>query len=150
MTASPLQEAPPVEGAHLVLYDGVCGLCNRLVQFLLERDRRGVFVFASLQSATATALIARLGGRPDKLTSFYVVADYRADSARLLGRSEAALFVAGQLPWPWRAALSMRVLPAAILDLGYDVVARSRYRIFGRLEHCLVPPPEFRRRFIDA
>jgi predicted DCC family thiol-disulfide oxidoreductase YuxK len=95
-------------------------------------------------------MVERFGGNPNELTSFYVVANYRADRARMFSRSGAALFVAGELGWPWKAMVLMRVLPTAILDRIYDVVARTRYRVFGRFEHCLTPRPEFRRRFIDA
>jgi predicted DCC family thiol-disulfide oxidoreductase YuxK len=148
MTGSPAQ-APAAEGAHLVLYDGVCGLCSRLIQFVLTHDRRAVFSFASLQSATGRAMAERSGGDPDELTSFYVVADYRTSHARRLARSRAALFVAGELGWPWKGALVMRVLPVASLDWVYDVVARSRYRVFGRHEQCPTPRPEFRSRFVE-
>lgn len=150
MVGSPIQVPSGVEGTHLVLYDGVCGLCNHLLQFLLEHDHRAVFMFASLQSATGKATVERFGGDPNELTSFYVLANYRADDARMFSRSSAALFVAGELGWPWKVAVLMRVLPTAILDRIYDVVARIRYRLFGRFEHCLTPRPEFRRRFIDA
>jgi predicted DCC family thiol-disulfide oxidoreductase YuxK len=137
------------EGVHLVLYDGVCGLCNRLLQFTLERDRREVFAFASLQSRVAKATVERMGGDPDALTSFYVVPNYRDPDARLLGRSRAALFVAAELGWPWKAATVLGVLPTAILNPFYDVIARHRYRVFGRFDHCLIPRPEYRRRFLD-
>jgi predicted DCC family thiol-disulfide oxidoreductase YuxK len=133
-----------------VLYDGVCGLCNRLLQFLLKHDRRGVFAFASLQSDVGKAMVARFGGDPDELTSFYAVANYRASHAQIFGRSRAALFVAGELGWPWKAAVALRVLPRPMLDRLYDAVARTRYRLFGRFDHCLIPPAEFRRRFIDG
>jgi predicted DCC family thiol-disulfide oxidoreductase YuxK len=148
MADSPAQP-PSVEGAHLVLYDGVCGLCSRLLQFLLEHDRRAVFAFASLQSAAGRAMVERFGGHPDALTSFYVVTNYRATRARMLSRSSAALFVAGELGWPWKVAVLMRVLPAAILDHVYSVVARNRYRVFGRYERCVMPRPELRRRFVE-
>jgi predicted DCC family thiol-disulfide oxidoreductase YuxK len=149
MAAGPIQVPPDVEGTHLVLYDGVCGLCSRLLQFLLAHDRRAVFTFASLQSATGRAVIERFGGNPEELTSFFVVADYRTGAACMLGRSRAALFVAGALGWPWKAAGVLRVLPTPILDRLYDLVARTRYRVFGRLDRCLVPRPEHRRRFLD-
>jgi predicted DCC family thiol-disulfide oxidoreductase YuxK len=149
MAGSPSQGPPVTKGAHLVLYDGVCGLCSRLLYFLLERDRRGVFMFASLQSAVGTEIVTRFGGNPRELTSFCVVTDYRTTRAQLFSRSRAALFVAGELGWPWKAALILRVLPTAILDFAYDVVARNRYRVFGRYERCLTPRPEVRRRFIE-
>ena len=144
-----MQVPSVAEGAHLVLYDGVCGLCSRLLAFLLKHDRRAVFTFASLQSATGRAMVARCGGNPDELTSFYVLANYRTGHARMFSRSSAALFLAGELGWPWKAAVLMRVLPTAILDRVYDVVAQSRYRIFGRYEQCLAPRPEFRSRFVE-
>ena len=149
MAESPTQSPSGDDGAHLVLYDGVCGLCNRLLQFLLVHDRRTVFAFASLQSAIGRSTVVRFGGNPDELTSFHVVANFRTDRARLLSRGGAALFVAGQLGWPWKAAVLLRVVPAALLDRLYDVVARNRYRVFGRFDQCLMPRPEYRRRFIE-
>ena len=137
-------------GAHLILYDGVCGLCSRLLQFLLRHDRRRVFSFASLQSAVGRSIVERSGGNPAELTSFYVVADYRTAASRVFTRSDAVLFVAGALGRPWKAAQVMRFVPSAIRDRAYDVVVRNRYRVFGRFDQCLVPSPEFRRRFIDA
>ena len=146
---APPQAPFPDEAAHLVLYDGVCGLCSGLLQFVLAHDRRGVFAFASLQGATGRAAIERLGGDPTELTSFYVWANYRKPGGRIYARSQAALFVAGQLEWPWKAAVMARVLPGAVLDRAYDVVARHRYRVFGRVEQCLIPRPEFRGRFVE-
>lgn len=148
--ADPQAQGPPhAEAVHLVLYDGVCGLCSRLLQFLLTHDRRGVFAFASLQSTTGQSVVQELGGDPADLTSFYVLANYRTDRTRTLAKSKAALFVAGQLGWPWKAAVIARVLPDAVLDRAYDVIARNRYRVFGRFDHCLAPRPEFRGRFIE-
>src|SRR5688500_9433006 len=103
MVTSPAGAQADSEGVHLVLYDGVCGLCTRLLQFLLKHDHRAVFRFAPLQSATGKAMVARSGGSPDELTTFYVVADYRAPGARAFTRSDAVLFVAGELGWPWKA-----------------------------------------------
>src|SRR5262245_33122260 len=137
-------------GVHLVLYDGVCALCNRLVQFLLKHDGKAIFNFASLQINTAKALVNRFGNSADGLTTFYVVANYRAEHAVMLNKSAAVVFVARALGWPWRIAVLARVVPKAILDRFYDLVARTRYRAFGRLETCALPRPELRRRFIDG
>src|SRR5688572_24642109 len=142
-------QVPPAEGAHLVLYDGDCGFCSRLVQFVLEHDRRAVFTFAGLQSGVGRAMVERFGGTSDELTTFYLLANYRTGHARLFNRSQAALFVAGQLGWPWKAAALLRVLRIAALDHVYNAVARNRYRIGGRVEQCLAPRPEFRGRFIE-
>jgi predicted DCC family thiol-disulfide oxidoreductase YuxK len=124
-------------------------LCNWLLQFLFKHDRHAVFSFASLQSVTGRATVARWGGNPDELSSFYVVADFRTSDARVFTRSDAALFVAGKLPWPWKAIRAGSIVPKAIRDLVYDTIARSRYRIFGRYEQCMIPGPELRRRFVD-
>jgi predicted DCC family thiol-disulfide oxidoreductase YuxK len=147
MVDSATQPASVAKGAHLVLYDRVCGLCSRLLRFLLTHDRRGVFAFASLQSATGRAVVEGLGGDTTELTSFYVLANYR--NRRIFARSNAALFVASQLGWPWKAAVIARVLPVAVLDRAYNVIARNRYRVFGRFEQCLAPRPEFRSRFVE-
>jgi predicted DCC family thiol-disulfide oxidoreductase YuxK len=137
------------QGIHLVLYDGVCGLCNRLVQFLLATDRRAVFDFASLQGATGRAIVEGAGKNPDELNSFYVFANYRTPKSRILTKGQAALFVAGELGWPWKLVSLMRVLPSAALDRTYDLVARHRYRLFVRDDACVVPRPQYRDRFVD-
>jgi predicted DCC family thiol-disulfide oxidoreductase YuxK len=149
MVDSQVQAGSEGEGAHLVLYDGICGLCSRLVQFLLAHDRRAVFNFASLQSATGQAVVEQAGGDPHQLTTFYVFANYRTADARLLKKSDAALFVARELGWPWKAVRLLRIVPKTLLDRLYDVVARTRYRVFGRYEQCQIPPAEFRSRFVD-
>ena len=149
MAGSHSQEPLPTDPVHLVLFDGVCGLCSRLLNFFVDHDRRGLFAFASLQSEVGKGFVQRFGGDPCELTTLRVVTAYRTDRAEMLTRSRAALFVAGELGWPWKAATFCRVLPAALLDIAYEIVARHRYRVFGRYEQCLVPKPELRRRFID-
>lgn len=138
------------EGLHLVLFDGVCGVCRRSIQFILQRDRARVFDFASLQSDTGRAIVQRFGSNPDELTSMYVVAHYRTAGAVAYTRARAALFVARSLGWPWKAAGLLSVLPIPLLNAAYDFVARNRYRIFGRHEHCVLPRSEDRNRFIDV
>lgn len=137
------------EGRHLLLFDGDCGLCTSLVQFVLARDPAGVFHFASLSSPQGRAIVTRHGGDADDVSTLYVVADYRTHEAQPLTRSRAALFVFGALGWPWRAATLFGVLPTGLLDRLYDVVARNRYHVFGRREQCLVPRPEWQDRFVD-
>ena len=102
MTETRTQPASIGEGAHLVLYDGVCGLCSRLVQFVLRHDTRCVFSFASLQSAIGQAMVRKAGGDPRDLNSFYVVANYRAVDSRAFTKSDATLFVLARLGWPWK------------------------------------------------
>jgi len=149
--AGQAREAPGGRrGQHLILYDGVCGLCTRLSRFVLPRDERGVFDFASLQSATGRATLQRIGKDAELLSTFYVVTDYRSQSAALLAKGQAALFVIESLKigGAWRRML--QILPQSLLDLGYELVARNRYRLFGRTDSCFLPSEKFKDRFIDV
>jgi len=137
-------------GRHLFLYDGICGLCNRVNQFVLRHDAGGQFDFASLQSPTGHALLQRLGHSHAELTTFYVVGDYRSTAPIVLSKARAALFVARALGWPWRLVGAFAILPTPLLDFFYDLVARFRYRLFGRFETCPLPTPQQRHRFIDV
>src|SRR5262245_2647570 len=103
MVDSKAQPSPGIAGAHLILYDGICNLCSRLLQFLLRHDRRRVFSFASLQSNVGRSIVERSGGNPAELTSFYVIANYQTAASHVF-TSDAALFVARVLGWPWKAA----------------------------------------------
>ena len=150
MVRSAPQPPTAAEGRHLLLFDGHCGLCTSAVQFVLPRDRGGSFHLASLSSPEGRSIVTRHGGDPDDVSTVYVVADYRTSDARALTKSRAALFVAGTLGWPWKAATLFGALPAVLLDRVYDLVARHRYRVVGRREQCLMPRPEWRDRFIDA
>jgi len=136
-------------GAHLVLYDGVCGLCNRLLQFLSKHDHRDVFRFASLQSPMGKTMVVRWGGDPEDLATFYVIANFRTPEAPALTKADAGLFVVRELGWPWKLACVGRAFPKALRDRVYRVIARHRYRVLGRHDHCVVPNEESRRRFVD-
>jgi predicted DCC family thiol-disulfide oxidoreductase YuxK len=137
-------------GTHLVLFDGVCGLCDHLVQFTLQRDQRAVFDFAALQTETGREILRSRGQRPDDLTTFLVVANYQTADRRVLAKSAAALFLLAQLGWPWKLARLFQPLPHIFGDPVYDLVARNRYRVFGRREQCRLPDAAVRRRFIDT
>jgi predicted DCC family thiol-disulfide oxidoreductase YuxK len=93
--------------------------------------------------------VQKFGRDPDRLDTFYVVSDYRSASPALLCRARAVLFVAKSLGGPWRALAVLGVLPDAMLNPAYHLIARHRYRLFGRRESCLMPPAEYQRRFID-
>jgi predicted DCC family thiol-disulfide oxidoreductase YuxK len=135
----------------ILLYDGVCGLCNRLVQFILRRDRNVVFRFASLQSVFAAAILARHGANPSILDTVYVVVDRELPSEYLLSRSDAVIFVLKQLPGAWQTlAFVMRLVPEFLRDAVYNLVARNRYRLFGRSEVCALPSDQDRSRFLDG
>ncbi len=162
----------------ILLYDGRCGLCNRLVRFIVRHDRAEVFRFAALQSPFAAEILSSHGVNPAALDTFYVVLnqtvpdcavpkhavlndasrpdppsdDPKAEAAEsLLSRSDAALFILGQLGNFWSfAGLVFGALPRPMRDWIYSVVARNRYRVFGRYDTCPVPSPDHRARFLDV
>lgn len=136
------------EARTVVLFDGVCNLCNAFVNFAIDRDPAGRLVFGALQSQAAEPLLAGAGlgaSRPDSL----VVIESAGGACFV--RSEAALRVARRLraPWPLLAALAALV-PRSLRDAVYDRVARRRYRWFGRREACRIPTPELHARFLEA
>lgn len=141
--------APPSR-PDVVLYDGVCGLCNGLVRFVLPRDRGGRFRFAALQSPAAHAILTRHGKDAAALDTVYVAVPDPRGGERLLSKSRAVLHLLRGLGAPWSAAALAAPVPTRLLDAGYDLIARYRYRIFGRSEACLMPRPEWRDRFLDA
>jgi len=133
----------------LILYDGVCGLCNRWVGQILSRDPKGLFHFAPLQSELGRSLLLRYGRNPELLDTIYVLVDYKSESPRVLSRARAALFVIGNLETPWRFLRILEVLPMFILDAGYSLIARNRYRLFGKYDTCLMPSSDYASRFLD-
>jgi predicted DCC family thiol-disulfide oxidoreductase YuxK len=133
----------------IVLYDGVCGLCNRLNQFLLKRDARNRLRFASLQSDFAAVLLTRHGADPNDLDTVYVVKNYEAADESLLARSDAILYLLIQLGGFWSLAAVAKVLPRVMRDAIYNLVARNRYRVFGKHDSCLLPEPKYRQKFLD-
>ena len=147
--AAPALRQPSARGEHLVLYDGVCGLCNAATQFILARDRRGIFAFASLQSATGRMWLERFGRNPDSLDTFAIVTNYQTAPA-MEDKSTAALLTARALGAPWSWLTIFKVMPKAIRDRVYDFVARHRYQWFGRYDTCLIPTPDQRARFLDV
>jgi predicted DCC family thiol-disulfide oxidoreductase YuxK len=134
----------------ILLYDGVCGLCNRLVQFILRRDRDAIFRFASLQSPLAAAILTRHGASHGALDTVYIVINYNEPNESLLPRSDAAVFVLKELGGIYRpvAAVFQRI-PRTLRDWIYNVIARNRYQIFGRYKSCPVPTAATRSRFLD-
>lgn len=130
----------------LVLYDGVCRLCIAGLGFIIRHDPASRVRFAAMQSALGQELLMRHDLPRDNFKSFAVLAD-----GVVLQRSDAVLRIARALrqPWPLLGAL-LRVLPRALRDWLYDLVARNRYRWFGKRDTCLVPTPDIAARFLDA
>lgn len=135
----------------IILYDGVCGLCNRLVQFLLKHDKHGRLRFASLQSEFAEKVLRRHGFDPKDLDTVHVVENYDQPNERVLQRSDAILRAGRELGGGWSALSAVAsVIPRALRDPFYRLVARNRYRMFGKYETCMLPDPSQRSRFLDV
>lgn len=127
----------------VLLFDGVCNLCNSSVQFIIKRDPEGHFHFAALQSEKGQALLSQFPERPKALSSVALVED-----GRLFLRSDAALRVARKLGGGWPLLYGFIVLPRSLRDGAYNFIARNRYRWFGKQESCMLPRPEWKQRFL--
>jgi predicted DCC family thiol-disulfide oxidoreductase YuxK len=131
-------------GRSIVLFDGVCNLCNGSVVFVIARDPERRFAFAALQTDAARALL-RQASAPDPLPDTIVL----IENGRVYTKSTAALRIARGLRFPWPMASAFLAVPRPVRDWIYDAVARSRYRWFGRRDVCMVPTADVQRRFIS-
>ncbi len=134
----------------IVLYDGVCGLCNQLVQFLLKRDRNDQLRYASLQSDFAAKILLRHGLNPKDLDTVCVVLNYEEEHERVLTRSTAIIEVVKDLGGIWKFVAVGKIIPRPLRDVAYELVARNRYRMFGKFETCMLPEPRHRKKFLDT
>ena len=141
---------PESETKAIVLYDGVCGLCNRAVQFLLKRDHHDRLQFASLQSDVAARVLERHGMDPKSLDTVYAVLNYGEPNETLLAKGDAFLFFAKVIGGIWSVAQVGRIIPRPIRNWLYDFIARHRYQVFGRSESCMLPDPKQRHKFLEV
>lgn len=129
----------------VVLFDGVCNLCNSTVHFLIDRDPDARLRFASLQSDEAAALLGEHGVEPPRGDPESILL---VEEGRVYDRSGAALRIARHMRGLWKALYVFLVVPSPIRDLVYRFIARNRYRWFGKSEVCRIPTPELRERFL--
>lgn len=130
---------PPV-----LVFDGVCLLCSAWVAFVLRHDRSGRIRFAAMQSSAGRNLLEAYGLDADDPLSFLFVTEGRGHT-----QSDAILRLVGSFGGAWRLVTMLRVLPAVLRDALYRLIARNRYRWFGRRDHCLIPDAAVRARFLD-
>ncbi len=139
----------------IVLFDGICNFCNSSVNFVIERDPHGYFKFAPLQSDTGRELTAKFGietavtangedAGGDPIDSVILLED-----GKVFTHSEAALRIAARLEGGWKWLGVLRIVPAAVRDAIYRLVARWRYRVFGKMDACMIPTPDVRSRFLS-
>lgn len=137
---------PPASGAlpSVVLFDGLCNLCNASVQFIIRRDPAARFRFASLQSPVAAEVLRSASARGPLPDSIVLV-----EGGRVTTQSTAALRIARRLRFPWPLLYTLILVPRPIRDAAYAWIARNRYRWFGKRDQCLLPTPELRARFLE-
>jgi predicted DCC family thiol-disulfide oxidoreductase YuxK len=129
---------------HLLLFDGVCNLCDRSVQFILQHDPRGLIHFCSIQSETGSRLYRAQGLDPENPTAMLLLTP-----AGTFTESDAAIEIGRLLGGRLRCALLLKVIPKSLRDRAYRFIARNRYRWFGRKDQCMMPRPEWRQRFVE-
>src|SRR5262245_61312945 len=137
-------DLPTYQFHPVILFDGVCNLCNGFVQFVIARDPQARFRFASLQARAAAALLAGRGSQGQLPDSLLLL-----EKGKLYKQSDAALRVLKGLAFPWNLMCALLIVPRPLRDFVYAWVARNRYRWFGKREVCMVPTPELRARFLN-
>ncbi len=143
LTTSRPSKYPTSDDRPLIIFDGVCHLCNASVAFIIRRDPRGIFCFTPLQGDLAQRILRDVPAQVKNADSVLLI-----ENGRVYDRSEAALRICRRLSWPWNRMWVLRVIPKGIRDSVYGLVARNRYRWFGRSEACMMPRAEWKDRFL--
>lgn len=127
----------------VVLFDGDCNFCDSSVQFIINHDPAGYFQFASLQSDVGQEMRQKYD-IPEDVDSVVLIQNGKA-----YVKSEGALRIANHLTGLWKLAFYLKSVPSSLRDAAYDTVAKNRYKVFGQLQACMLPPPHIRKRFLD-
>ena len=127
----------------VIMFDGICNLCNSSVQFILKRDQKEQFLFTSLQSDAAKILLLQYNVKKNSMDSILLIED-----GKLYQKSDAVLKICSHLKWPWRVFLAAKYLPVSTRDTLYNFIAKHRYNWFGKKESCTVFIPAYKNRFI--
>lgn len=127
----------------ILLFDGICNLCNASVQFILKRDPKEQFIFASLQSDAAKNILLQYNLKNYSLNSLVLI-----EEGQLFQKSTAVLKICRHLNWPWKLFYVFKLLPKFLRDKVYEFMAKRRYRWFGKKDSCVLMIPEYKNRFI--
>jgi predicted DCC family thiol-disulfide oxidoreductase YuxK len=133
-----------MEQRAVIFFDGVCNLCNSAVQFVIKRDQKDQFSYTALQGEYAKSVLPQLGIIPYQLNSILLL-----EKGRLYTKSSAALHIAKKLGALWPLLYGFMIIPKFIRDWFYDVIAKNRYKWWGKQESCWVPTPLLKSKFID-
>lgn len=132
------------KNTQIILFDGVCNLCNGFVQFIIKRDPNAKFNFASIQSERGQSLLKKMGLPTNDFDSFVYI---KGDNYFL--KSSAGLNVLKDLGRLWQLFYVFIVIPKFIRDFFYSIIAKTRYKIFGKRDFCMIPTPEIKQRFLE-
>lgn len=128
----------------IILFDGVCNLCNSAIQFIIKQDKKDLFRFVALQSELGEKIINHIGVDSQKMDSIIL---YEPGVAYYY-KSEAALKIASHLGSFYSLLTVFKILPTAFSNFIYDWIARNRYKWFGKKENCMIPTPELKSKFL--
>lgn len=128
----------------IILFDGVCNLCNSSVQFIIERDTKNVFLFSSLQSDFGQKILKENNLNEKNFDSIILI-----DEDKIYQKSDAALRIAKELQSPIKYFNLFLILPQFLRDFGYDLIAKNRYKFFGKQESCWLPTEELKNKFLN-
>lgn len=134
-----------IEGKKIILFDGVCNLCNNAVNFIIKRDKNDIFRYASLQSEIGKELALEFGIDTSKLDTILLI----EPSVACYHKSTAALHIAKQLSGGYPLLSVFLIFPKILRDRIYDIIAKNRYKWFGKRDNCVIPTPELKALFID-
>ncbi|SHG28231.1 thiol-disulfide oxidoreductase DCC family protein [Flagellimonas flava] len=132
------------EGKKIILFDGVCNLCNGAIQFIIKRDKKDSFRYAALQSDTGLRLVSERGIDTTKVDSFILI----EPGVAYFVKSDAALRIGQQFGGLWKALTIFTWIPRTFRNAIYDLVAKNRYKWFGRKDSCMIPTPELQAKFL--
>lgn len=127
-----------------ILFDGVCNFCNASINFIIDRDSKNIFQFAALQSEVGQELLQKYHLKTTDFDTIILI----NDENKIYQKSDAALEIARNLDGFWKIFYVFKILPSFLRNPIYDLVARNRYRIFGRTDACRIPTPELKARFL--
>ncbi len=130
---------------QLILFDGVCNLCNSSVQFVIKRDKKDMFRYAALQSEIGQQIIKKFNIDTSKTDSIILYSNEKG----VFYKSTAALKIASKLGFPTNILGLFLIIPGAIRNIVYDFIARNRYKWYGKKEHCMIPTPELKSKFLE-
>jgi predicted DCC family thiol-disulfide oxidoreductase YuxK len=133
-----------LETNPIILFDGVCNFCNAMVNFVIRQDKKNIFRFAALQTESGKKLLEQYNIYWKQNDSFVLI-----ENGKAYMKSNAALRLYNQLPWYWKWTQLFWIFPNFIRDGVYNLIAKNRYRWFGKRDECMIPSPQMKHRFLN-